>query len=143
MFATASIIFGASFTAPTAEAGLYATCSIRNALLHCGADLKKGQFIMNTLGHPSTLKMLENAGKNGLIYSNGKEREAFRKSLEANRAAMKKYADKSWQQYRRRKMSAGDYEKIRAQYNNAMKSYQAAMDLYRAGTWQSSVQPKN
>ena len=134
IIATSFISLGSGAYADDAE-----FCKIQHATLVCGNSLKDGDIILEAMANPKSMAILAAAGKDGLIYKGGNEREAFRKSIEANRVAMKKFADSAWKQYKRRKMKAASYEIIRTKYNTGMKTYQAAIDLYRAGTWKSKT----
>ncbi len=140
-----NLIFSLVVSTSTLTINLAATaqetniCSLENSTLVCGVNLKDGGKILDAMANPASAEMLSNAGAGGLVYSGGDEREAFRKSLEANRVAIKKFADRALRKHRRGKMKASAYEAIRTKYNDGMKTYQSGMELYRAGTWQSKT----
>ena len=133
------VSIGCSAVSPSAMAEDANVCGIEKSLLICGSSLRDGEQILDAMSNPESQVMLTNAGASGLIYSNSDEREAFRKSLEANRMAMKKFADRALRKFHRRRMKADAYEEIRQQFSAGMKTYQSGMELYRAGTWQSKT----
>ncbi|MEE9314383.1 MAG: hypothetical protein V3V02_07020 [Rhizobiaceae bacterium] len=134
-----SVVMSTSGTARAADEQL---CAIENSALICGASLKDGGEILEAMSNPATMEMLIKTKASGLVYNNSDQREVFRKSLEANRGSMKKYADRAWKQYRQKRLKADAYEVVRTKYKAGMKAYRAAMQLYRAGTWGSKTKGK-
>ena len=133
------ISIGCAVTSSSISAEETNVCGIEKSLLVCGSSLRKGEQILDAMANPASQVMLSKAGASGLIYSNSDEREAFRISLESNRKAIKKFADRALRKYRRRRMKADAYEGIRQKFSAGMKTYQSGMELYRAGTWQSKT----
>lgn len=118
-------------------------CSLQDALLVCGEPKAKGAGILDAMAHPGTLTLLQTARNGPLVYPDGYVREDYRRSLEKNRNAAKRFADKAFRQYKRRRMSPEEYEEVRGKFEAAMLAYNAGMLLYREGTWRSSVSRKN
>ena len=139
------VLFGSLALVSAAAGSVYAesdgACTITDAKLICAESIKDGQAVLDAMSNPKTLATLQGAFSGKKVFDDGDERENFRLSLEANRRAMTKFADKKWRSYRRKKITADVYEAIREQYRAGMKAYWEGMKLYRAGTWHSDVKP--
>ena len=116
-------------------------CSITDKLFVCG-EAKTRAEIFAAMVNPKTLEAIQSAERGDRIFETGMEREAFRRSLEKNRRAMRAHANRAFRKYRRRKMSGEDYAKVRADYELGVEHYRAALRIFREEIWFRS-EPKN
>ncbi len=65
------------------------------------------------------------------------DRETFRRSLEKNWESVRRHELAQRRKLKRRQMSAAEFENWSSTYDDALLSYQAGLDFYRALIWQT------
>ena len=95
------------------------------------------------MAHKDTLSLMSNLGIKDILAQSAQSREIFRISLERNHRAMRQYAKRQYRLYKRKRISADEYEAIRASYNEGLKVYQAGLRVYRENRWFDPKAPKD
>lgn len=118
-------------------------CGLNGVKLVCAESLKDAESVLDAMANPATLEKLTalRFGKN--LFPDAKQREVYRHSLEANRRAMNRHAKRQLRRYRRGRINAVAYEKVREQFKSGMLSYHAGLRLYRNDIWTDPTPPRN
>jgi len=133
-----SLVWAAALIAPQWANAATDSCSVEERRLVCADGSKSNSMIAKAFASPQTMENLKSAGPGQELLADGGEREKFRLSLEKARKALKRYSDKQFRLYRRGKVSAEEYETVRAEFEAAMLNYNEGMKLYRANRWFSA-----
>ena len=146
LFASTAISLGilaATLNAKGAMAADGDACRFEKPKLVCAESTKDGKAVLDAMADPQSMELMQKALVDSetrkQAYADGYEREDYRKSLEANRKSATRYANRAFRSYRRKKLSADDYEAIRVKYEKAVATYSIGMNVYRAGTWLSNI----
>ena len=149
LFASTAISLGIIATplvATNALAEDIQSCHFERPTLVCAKSTKDGKAVLDAMADPKSMELLKKAlvdeETRKSAYADGYEREDYRKSLEANRKAATRYANRAFRSYRRKRLSAEEYEVIRVKYEKAVAAYSIGMNVYRAGTWLSPIPRK-
>ena len=133
IFASMALLATLSLSSPAFAEG--ETCSVVERRLVCADGSKDIAKIAMAMANPETKSNIISAGPGHVTLAGGKEREKFRVSVERARKAMQRHADRQFRKYRRRKISAEDYEAVRVQFESGMENYFEAIKLYRQTRW--------
>ena len=114
-------------------------CKLEGVRLLCpqkGDDLTT----LDAMAHPKSHALLADLPDRPSLYANLKEREEFRLSLESNRKAVQKCANRALVKLKRRRMSQAEFDHVKTKYQAALDTYWAGMAHYWSAGWFSDGQ---
>lgn len=125
----------ALFVAPPADSAEPGKCVLEGANLSCGNRTATRADYYRRFSNPETTKDLNGMLEKFPLFKDGKEREAYRRSLERIWRAVTRHGREQKRRYLRRRLSKEQYLKVEADFEQARKSYDAGINLYRHHIW--------
>ena len=133
------VAFALWLTFGSVQAQDFKTCSISNEEILCAESTADRKAVFDAMSNPKSTRYFINLLERAGFSLDVNRRETYRRSLERNRLAMHRYARAQSRSYRRRKIDDEAYGKIASRYKTAVKTYRAAMNIYRGTIWHSKT----
>ncbi|MGI9357459.1 MAG: hypothetical protein ACR2PF_20160 [Rhizobiaceae bacterium] len=130
-----------SATFPTSSAGME-KCVLEGTNLTCGDRKATRADYFQRFSNPETTTDLVGMLDRFPLFENGKQRESYRRSLERVWRAVTRHGREQKRRYRRRQLSNEAYKQVEANFEQARKSYDAGINLYRHHIWMQKKPPK-
>lgn len=117
------------------------TCSIQDVKIVCADNIRDGSAVLDAMANPASRDYFEGLIKDPAFSLDTNKRETYRRSLEANRRSMRLYANRQLRKLRRRQIDLETYETVRQRFNEGMKTYRSALNIYRSTIWLDPTAP--
>ncbi|MFD0915680.1 hypothetical protein ACFQ14_04610 [Pseudahrensia aquimaris] len=128
-------------TAPAAS--MTDACLVKNKLLVCAEGSKDSKAVLAALANPKTLENLKAVSPGSTFLTTPQESERFRRSVERAHLSARYYADLSYRQFKRKRMSSEFFQLVASEMEKAMANYRAALVVYHSRNWFSPTRDKN
>jgi len=117
-------------------------CVLDGIKLDCGDRKATRADYFRRFSNPATTNDLTGMLEKFPLFENGEQREAYRRSLERVWRAVTRHGREQKRRYRRRQLSNEVYLQVEADFEQARKSYDAGINLYRHHIWMQKKPPK-
>jgi len=123
-------VLGLLVTSPAIPAGPD-KCVLEGTNLSCGDQKATRADYFRRFSNPQTTKDLIGMLEKFPLFEDGKQRESYRRSLERIWRAVTRHGREQKRRYLRRQLTGEAYKKVEADFEQARKSYEAGINLYR------------
>lgn len=132
----------AGFALPFPIAAQDNKCSLKNISLSCGPSKATRADLFRAFSNPETTQDLQALVDKVPLFENGKQQEAYRRSMERIWRAVTRHGREERRRYRRGRLTDEAYLKVEADFAQARLSYDAAINLYRHHIWMQKDRSK-